>query len=230
MENYIKSKNLVRTFSVKNDVVVKPDGTHQIVKERIGNLTNSISCMYSSLVSERGGNIEEDEKAKLNIITASNFLLRKNAKGENTRKCGLLLQGLPGTGKTTLMKAMFYTIDFLYDTYDKEKCVRFYTKVATLSELQKNDKTKLNKVKCCDVLFLDDIGFSGENEIVNEYGNKTIPFIDIMEYRYDRKLMTVATTNLTSQELKSRYGERIYSRFCEIFQVLPFTGKDYRKL
>jgi hypothetical protein len=68
-----------------------------------------------------------------------------------------------------------------------------------------------------------------ESEMVNDYGVKARPIEDIIEHRYDRQLLTVCTTNLTAGEIRDKYGERIYSRICETFSMVPVNGMDFRQ-
>jgi DNA replication protein DnaC len=42
-------------------------------------------------------------------------------------------------------------------------------------------------------------------------------------------LATIISTNLSEQELKNRYDDRIYSRIIgSDYQILAFVGDDYR--
>ena len=105
-----------------------------------------------------------------------------------------------------------------------------FVKASELGEVLKRDKDGYKALKSVTCLFIDDLGFNGESEMVNDYGVKARPIEDIIEYRYDRQLMTVCTTNLTAGEIRTKYGERIYSRICESFSMVAVAGTDYRQL
>jgi DNA replication protein DnaC len=40
---------------------------------------------------------------------------------------------------------------------------------------------------------------------------------------------TMVTTNLTPEQMKEKYGERVYSRMREMFNVIPIAGSDLRQ-
>ena len=76
------------------------------------------------------------------------------------------------------------------------------------------------------IIYIDDIG--RENESV-EYGNRfdALPYlIDIAEQT--GKLLIIST-NLTSAEIKERYGERTLDRLKAIMSVVSFRGGSLRK-
>lgn len=78
-------------------------------------------------------------------------------------------------------------------------------------------------------LCIDDIG---SEEVKNNFGNKSNVIGDLIEERYHKKycgLFLHGTTNLSSDELKSYYGERVTSRMREIFNFIELKGEDRRK-
>lgn len=146
-----------------------------------------------------------------------------------SQKCGLLLYGSTGTGKTTYLKAIEGMIRMLYRYEIQTSAITIRSfKASELGVMMKDDKDNYHRLKRACVLLLDDIGFAGDAEMVNNYGIKTNPVVDVIEHRYDKQLFTVMTTNLTEQDIKERYGARIYSRLSEMCMWVAFTGKDYR--
>lgn len=144
-------------------------------------------------------------------------------------KSGLILYGNVGTGKTTYMMAVGETIRQLYKQELQQGMITLRSKKASeLGILMKDDRESYEKVKKACVLLLDDIGFAGDAEIVNNYGIKTDPIADVLEHRYANRLFTVMTTNLSEDELQVRYGQRIYSRLREMCVWVAFKGEDYR--
>lgn len=139
---------------------------------------------------------------------------------------GVMLMGLCGTGKTTLLRAVYRALKALYHDED----YRIFLRTAgDIVRLAKDDKQAYRHLMDSDVLLMDDLGFMGEGEMLNDYGNKSMPMVDMMEYRYRYHLTTICTTNLDPSQMKNRYGDRIYSRNAQFFTFAPFTGDDYRR-
>lgn len=199
-----------------------PNGNPIITKERTTYVREILEHQYKLLVQQRNMRQQPIDTHVLDIC--HRFLLDK------TTRTNLLLFGRPGTGKTTFMRAMWMTVGFLYqDEISRSQIVNRYIKASSLGATLKNDKDEYKKIKAATCLFIDDLGFNGESEMVNDYGVKARPIEDIIEHRYDRQLLTVCTTNLTAGEIRDKYGERIYSRICETFSMVPVNGMDFRQ-
>ena len=196
-------------------------GNRIMTKERTTYVKDILEYQYKLIVANRAMHQQPiDEHVLARCV---DFLTNPETRPS------LLLFGTPGTGKTTFMRAMFMTVNFLYnEELSRNEIVSRYTKASELGALLKQDKDEYKKLKSATCLFIDDLGFNGESEMVNDYGVKAKPIEDIVEHRYDRQLMTVCTTNLTSAEIRDKYGDRIYSRICETFSMLPVNGQDFR--
>lgn len=199
------------------------NGKPILVKDRTTYLPDILEHEYKLLVAQRNMTLHTIDTRIMDFC--ARFLT-----DPKTRTC-MLLYGTPGTGKTTFMRAMWMTIGFIYkDEIGRHEISSRYIKASELGQLLKQDKEGYKAVKSATCLFIDDLGFNGESELVNDYGVKARPVEDIIEHRYDRQLMTVCTTNLTAAEIRARYGERIYSRICETFSMVAVTGQDYRQM
>lgn len=196
-------------------------GNRIMTKERTTYVKDILEYQYKLIVANRAMHQQPiDEHVLARCV---DFLTNPETRPS------LLLFGTPGTGKTTFMRAMFMTVNFLYnEELSRNEIVSRYTKASELGALLKQDKDEYKKLKSATCLFIDDLGFNGESEMVNDYGVKAKPIEDIVEHRYDRQLMTVCTTNLTAAEIRDKYGDRIYSRICETFSMLPVNGQDFR--
>lgn len=77
-------------------------------------------------------------------------------------------------------------------------------------------------------LILDDLGSEPEQQ--NVYGTKYNLIADVIQMRYEKfpKYKTHFTTNLSRQEICSRYGERVFSRMCEMVHFISLAGSDRR--
>ena len=52
--------------------------------------------------------------------------------------------------------------------------------------------------------------------------------VDLLTRRYDKQLFTIITTNLTPQEIRAKYGDRIADRFNEMMVKIVFENPTYR--
>ena len=145
----------------------------------------------------------------------------------NGKKFGLLVSGLPGNGKTTLLRAIQNLINtvMMKDYYGQDFAVRIYT-AQDIVRFAKT-KTDLFKQICeCPALAIDDLGEEPLEVLV--YGNSINPLIELLSYRYDKQLLTMATTNTANDKIRANYGDRIADRLNEMMQVIIFTNPSYR--
>ena len=199
------------------------DGNPIVEIERVAYVPDILMYQYKLLVQQRHMVQRDIDRRVLSICVR--FLTDPDTR------TSMLLYGRPGTGKTTFMKAMWMTVGFLYkEEISRSEVRNQYIKASELGALLKSDKDGYKTLKNATCLFIDDLGFTGESEVVNDYGVKARPIEDIIEHRYDRQLLTVCTTNLTGGEIKEKYGERIYSRMCESFSMVGVNGNDFRQL
>lgn len=151
----------------------------------------------------------------------------------NFRK-GLLIMGVYGNGKTSIMRtlsAMFthFQMPMKFKSVDAHEIVTEY-------ETLKNPGEKdlfFERYKRGD-LHIDDVK---KEATASNYGKVEI-IRSILEKRYDDQARTFITcnyregeTDLSSglMEFGDRYGEHIYDRLFEMFNIIEFTGKSFRK-
>ena len=70
-----------------------------------------------------------------------------------------------------------------------------------------------------------------EKDVIS-YGDRINLMEELMLDRYDNKIpfdQTHITTNLTVDEIESRYGTRVRSRMREMFNLIELHGSDMRK-
>ena len=76
----------------------------------------------------------------------------------------------------------------------------------------------------CDLLIIDDLG----TEITNSF--VTSQLFSCLNERYLRGRATLISTNLSLEELRDRYSDRIFSRITSSFTLCKLTGPDIRIL
>ena len=80
----------------------------------------------------------------------------------------------------------------------------------------------LEPISESELLLLDDLG----TEFSTSFSSAVL--YDIINVRQLKSLPTIISTNLTTAEISSRYGERISSRLLGCYRVIPFMGSDIR--
>ena len=86
----------------------------------------------------------------------------------------------------------------------------------------KDAKLLTNKYFECDLLIIDDLG-------TEMHTNFTVSSLyNLINTRLNTGKSTLINTNLSMQELKKMYTDRITSRIFGCFEPLLFSGKDIR--
>ena len=148
---------------------------------------------------------------------------------------GLFLAGSFGVGKTWFMRLFQQN---QRQVYFIKNCKDIADEFMEFGESGMDDYVLLKKNAVNDSsaffqqnmgLCLDDIG---TEDIKSHYGNKKNVIGDIIEKKYENRSTGVylhATTNLTSDQLKEFYGNRVTSRMRQIFNFIELKGIDRRK-
>ncbi len=145
---------------------------------------------------------------------------------------GILLSGPVGCGKTSLMSLMrhFSTPE---SRFFMKPCrdISFEFIEDGFSVIQKYSRRThyqdLAKSYC-----FDDLGVEGS---LKYFGNECNVMAEILLNRYDlfvsQGIITHVTTNLSASEIEAIYGNRVRSRFRELFNLIAFPNhsKDKRK-
>ncbi len=176
--------------------------------------------LYSENVDEKYG-VSPKEHIKRIVDICKDFVADFDKSDIN-----LLFWGEPGLGKT------FLSTCIAKELIAKNHSVIYETAYKTFSMLEelkfkRNDSTdklkfKVDKLYSCDLLILDDLG----SEFSTQY--TTAAFFDIINSRLIAGKKTVINTNLSIEELKKKYGERVISRLYGHFRVIQFIGSDIR--
>jgi DNA replication protein DnaC len=146
------------------------------------------------------------------------------------RDRGLLLIGAPGVGKTHLAVAM------LSECIRKGGVGRFYTVIDLMGLLRSTyagqdnttESAVLRDVTEADIVVLDELG----RERATEWRDEMLHLI--VNARYSNRRPTLFTTNFDVGDIEDpdalqvRVGMRVYSRLCEMCEMLHLDAADYR--
>ncbi|WP_407401101.1 DnaA ATPase domain-containing protein [Sodaliphilus sp.] len=186
-----------------------------------------LTAHYMAMVRLRGMEYIDDANNRIVIFKLADAL------SSQTPKCGIMLCGTCGNGKTTLVYAIQSYINSLNSAHHFTFLGnKFHVglEVCDVKDViitsRKNEEWREFCEK--DMIAIDDLG--KEPAEIMEYGNVKSPVVDLLEIRYQKRKFTIVTSNLAPAEIKLKYGERIADRFREMFAVIPFEFDSYRKM
>lgn len=143
--------------------------------------------------------------------------------GHLKRGTGLILSGLPGTGKSHLaaaaLQAIMPTHCGLYTT-----CMNVIRMVRGTwrRDSDKSETQVLNLLGSVPLLVLDEIGVQYGTD-----GEQTILF-DVLDRRYRDMMPTILLTNQDKDGFKQFIGERSFDRLVESSRWVAFDWNSYR--
>ncbi len=137
----------------------------------------------------------------------------------------LLFYGTVGTGKSFLSgcianellkqgcSVIYFSASGLFDTL---------ARYAFDAKLKEEQHCFCRDLHGCDLLIIDDLG----TEMTNNFVSSQL-FVCLNE-RHMRQKSTIISTNLTLEEIRDRYSDRIFSRITSGFTLRKLTGPDIR--
>ena len=153
-------------------------------------------------------------------------ILKKYAENFDVEKSGnIAMFGGTGLGKTHLSSAVAGKIiekgNDVYYTCATNMFADFEEKRFGSSAAY--DVTgDVSQYFTCDLLIIDDLGA----EIINQFTVSCL--YNVINTRINRRKPTILSTNLTQEEFKKKYWDRIWSRVFGEFLIMPFVGEDIR--
>lgn len=179
-----------------------------------------LTAAYQAEVTYRHRDYCDDDATKKNIAKLAQYLTSSSAK------FGMMFCGICGNGKTTLLRAFQSALNYLIERrYVDAKGIR----IIDAKDVQHfaRDYKDFNLLKSEQMLAIEDMG--REATEVMDYGNILNPVVDLLEHRYNEQLFTMITTNLTAEQIRAKYGNRLADRFNEMLEVIIFGNDTYRK-
>lgn len=141
-------------------------------------------------------------------------------------KGNLLLYGNTGVGKT------FLTHCIAKEALDHSHTVVYLTSLGLFDILEKNKfdrdlrsserSASVSYILDCDLLIIDDLG----TELNNSFTSSQL--YQVIDSRLIQQKSTIISTNLSFDDLREQYSERIFSRITSNYSLLKLTGDDIR--
>ena len=145
------------------------------------------------------------------------------------RRCGVMLCGLCGNGKTTVMRAFQNLLNVIRipDNYHRTVYGMPIVNAVHIAHLCRNSYTEFLRLCDMEMLGIDDMGI--EPVEVQEFGNMHRPLTDLLARRYENRGFSFITTNLVPQQIRKLYGDRIADRLNEMVDKIVFDNPSFRK-
>lgn len=153
-------------------------------------------------------------------------LLVNYAESFDTKASGnIAMFGGTGLGKTHLSSAVARcVIERGYDVYyvGAQRMISDFEYNRFGNGSVANSDGDLEKYTECDLLIIDDLG----TEVANQFTTSCL--YNVINTRLNKKKQTIISTNLSQDEFRKRYWDRITSRVFGEYVILPFVGTDIR--
>lgn len=158
----------------------------------------------------------------LKILQTAQFFSKHFAETHDN----LLLYGNTGVGKTFLSHCI------AKEALDQSHTVVYLTSLGLFDilEMNKFDRQLRSEEKSasvsyilnCDLLIIDDLG----TELNNSFTSSQL--YQVLDTRLIHQKSTIISTNLSFDDLREQYSERIFSRITSGYTLLKLTGDDIR--
>ena len=163
---------------------------------------------------------EDLSRFKKAVITCQNFIKNFNSDYHN-----LFFYGTVGTGKTFLSNCaakeliesghsvIYFSAAGLFD---------LLSRYSFDYKSKEDERERYADLYQCDLLIVDDLG----TELTNQFVASRL--FSLLNRRHMGKKATVISTNLSLEELRDRYSDRIFSRITSHYELCKLTGPDIR--
>lgn len=143
------------------------------------------------------------------------------------KNTGLIIQGKPGVGKTTILKKLFKrtnTVEELVLAYQQGGHEKMIQLLKAQLEFQKG------------VVCIDDLG--SEKNTINQWGTQVTPLVEAIRWLYeelairktlDKESRLIVTTNYDLVDLSKKYGDRSIQRIIDHTAIIILEDTNLRK-
>ncbi|MCM1253100.1 MAG: ATP-binding protein [Clostridium sp.] len=154
------------------------------------------------------------------VVTCQNFIKNFNSDYHN-----LFFYGTVGTGKSFLSNCV------AKELIESGHSVIYFSAAGLFELLSKysfdyknreDQKSRYTDLYQCDLLIIDDLG----TELTNQFVASQL--FSLLNERHMGKKATIISTNLSLEELRNRYSDRIFSRITSHYEICKLTGPDIR--
>lgn len=240
----MENKNLsTENFSYQNRLLTNLETVSTTrISLNYSRVMSAEQCFKALLTAFKGqvnscSNWIEDEQQITKIKQIAQELTRR------TKRNSIILQGIPGSGKTNMLLALKAFIwhsninDYRKsrDTGRNERLYLYTWNARDIVSIYLSDKKAYKELVNHSLLGIDDLGLELEN--IKQYGNDYYPIAELIYKRYELGLPIFLSTNLPFRarednmlSIESVYGSRIASRLNEVAKRLTFSFTDYRNL
>lgn len=154
---------------------------------------------------------------------------RKYANNFSKKSPDLLFTGGTGLGKTYLSACIARVVadkgfSVCYDTVSSALDAFEVSRFARGTEAAEQAGVKIKRMLDCDLMILDDLGTEMATQV------SVSALYTLVNSRLVSGKPMIISTNLTAEELSSRYTPQISSRILGEFLVLKFAGNDIRMM
>ncbi|MGN0327284.1 MAG: ATP-binding protein [Lachnospiraceae bacterium] len=164
----------------------------------------------------QGESLEQFQNA---VNTCKNFINNFHSDYRN-----LLFYGTVGTGKSFLSGCV------AKELLDRGNSILYFSAVKmfqTISNLTFSKDTSMlehlfDSIYHCDLMIIDDLGAECTNDFIRSH------LFSIINERIVRQKPVIISTNLTLEDIRERYSDRVFSRISRNYELCKLSGQDIR--
>lgn len=179
----------------------------------------SFSYGYYSKEPVRGESESPFTVAQKAVMTAMEFIKEFDTSADN-----LFISGSTGVGKTFLTNCIAKELidrNYFVIYLSAQKLFQLLSDAA-FNRIEDNNEYITKHIYSCDLLVIDDLG----TELTNNFVISAL--FDCLNERLLAKKHTIISTNLSLEQIRNTYTERISSRITESFKCIRLLGDDIR--
>ena len=214
---FVDGKRCVCFKQESTDFLSRESNLSEVVKTE--NFRHFSTAYYSKTITDPVTGLSSYDLMRKNLGLVKQFVDSFGSDYQN-----LFLYGNTGLGKTflshciakELMDRHFFVVYFSAAEFFDMAGDRHFRRDSQADALYK-------RAVGAYLVILDDVG----TEVPNGFSVSAL--FTFLNRRAENRLATIISTNLTLEQFKDIYGERIFSRLMDSSKFLPFVGDDIRQ-